>query len=211
MSTNPDATALPVVRLRRSKVVLVAFGALALVSMLVMRTSQAAFVATTANEGNSFSAGGVELTDDGASAMFTATAMAPGQTVTRCITVTYAGSIPDPGPVRLYGGGFVQEPGPSTGSQGIAGYLNLPVEEGGGGSYATCAGFTPSATIVSGTTLAGFNAARTGYATGAGQWDPSSTPSSRTYRFSLQLDPATPGSEQEAGVSGAVFAWEVQS
>lgn len=196
---------------RNTRVLLVGLGALALVSLLVMRTSQAAFMATTENEGNSFTAGGVELTDDAASAMFNATDMAPGDTVTECIAVTYTGSIADPDAVRLYGGGYVQEPGPESGSEGIAGHLSLTVEEGTGGGFGSCAGFTSQATIVSGQTLASFNSAHTSYADGAGIWDPASTPEARTYRFTLQLDPDTPGTEQEAGVSGAVFVWEVRA
>jgi hypothetical protein len=195
----------------RSKVLLAAVGALALVSMLVMRTSQAAFTATTDNQGNSFNAGAVDLTDDAASALFTATSMVPGEQVQRCIVVTYSGSVADPGPVKLYGGGYIQQPGSGTGSVGIAGHLNLTVEEGTGGSATSCATFTAQSTIVSGTTLAAFNSTRTDYASGAGVWDPATTPASRTYRFTLELDPATPDNEQGAGVSDAVFVWEVRT
>jgi hypothetical protein len=184
--------------------------ALVLVSALVVRTSQAAFVDTTSNTGNGFAAGDVNLDDDATTAMFSVSGLAPGDTVTRCIRVTYTGSVSSP-TVRLYSGGYTDVPGPAAGSTGLSTYLSLSVEEGAGGTSADCSGFTAASTAVSGVTLAGFAAGRTDFATGAGAWEPATSPASRTYRFTVQLAEATPNAEQGAGVSNAAFVWEVQS
>ena len=75
--------------------------------------------------------------------MFSVTDMAPGQSVTKCIVVTYQGSIADPNAVKLYSGGL-------TDSGTLADHLNLTVEEGSGGTFADCTGFAPSGTIENG-------------------------------------------------------------
>ena len=53
------------------------------------------FSATTQNAGNEISTGSVALSDnDNGSAMFNITNAKPGDSWTRCIKVTYAGSLP---------------------------------------------------------------------------------------------------------------------
>lgn len=201
-------------RERTRTTLLVGLVALGVVFLLVVRTSRAAFTATTDNRGNSFVAGDVVLSDDdaGASALFAETAFVPGETVQDCIAVRYEGTIPDPGPVVLYSGGFVDVPGPDPASVGLADHLLLTVEEGDGGRFGDCSGFAPSATIVGDAPLSSFGGARTDYASGAGVWDPSSSPETRTYRFSVTLDEASvPNEEQGAGVQDLVFVWEVMS
>ncbi len=196
---------------RQSRGLLVSgLAAAALVSMLVVRTSQAVFTASITNAGNSVAAGDVNLTDGSASTMFSVTAMEPGQTEIRCVTVTYDGSIPDPSTVKLYSGGYTNAPLP-TGATGIDQYLNLTVEEGSLATAGDCGTFAASNTVVGGDTLQAFDGAHTDYATGVGTWDPAATPETTTYRFSLELDAATPNTEQDAGVSDVVFAWEVQN
>lgn len=171
---------------------------------VVLTTSRAAFSDTTDNSNNSFTTGTVDLTDDDSgSAAFTVTNMVPGGSVTRCILVTYQGTIPNPGVVRFYSGGF-------TDSGTLGSHLNLTVEEGTGGDFATCTGFTPSGTIES-ATLTQFDIDHTDYSNGAGTWDPSSTPESRTYRITVQLSSSTPSNQQGQSVTGLVFTWETQS
>ena len=195
-------------------ILLVALVALAVVALLVVRTSRAAFVATTDNRGNSFVAGDVVLSDDdaGVAALFSETDFVPGASVEACIAVRYEGTIADPGPVVLYSGGFVDVPGPDPASVGLSDHLVLTVEEGTGGSFGDCGGFSPSSTIVSGVPLSSFDATRTDYASGAGTWDPSSSPETRTYRFEVTLDEASvPNEEQGAGTTDLSFTWEVTS
>lgn len=171
---------------------------------VVLTASRAAFSDATSNSGSSFTTGTVDLIDDDSgSAAFTVTNMIPGQTVTRCILVTYQGTIVNPGAVRLYSGGF-------TDSGTLGSHLNLTVEEGSGGTFASCTGFTPSSTIESGT-LTQFNIDHTNYANGAGVWDPSSTPASRTYRITVTLSAAAPNGQQGQSVTSLVFTWETQS
>lgn len=129
--------------------------------------------------------------------------MVPGQTVIRCIRVTYQGTIVNTGPVRLYSGGF-------TDSGTLGSHLNLTVEEGTGGDFLDCGGFTASATIES-ATLSQFNIDHTNYTNGAGTWDPSGTPESRTYRITVQLSLLAPSVQQGQSVTNLVFTWETQS
>ena len=171
---------------------------------VVLTASQAAFSDTTSNSGNSFSTGNVDLVDDDSgSAAFTVTNMVPGQSVTRCIQVTYQGSITDPNAVKLYSGGL-------TDSGTLASHLNLTVEEGSGGTFASCTGFTSSASIVS-STLALFATNNTNYSNGAGTWNPATTPESRSYRISVTLSASAPNAQQNQSVTNLVFTWEVQS
>jgi hypothetical protein len=129
--------------------------------------------------------------------------MVPGQTVIRCILVTYQGTIVNTGPVRLYSGGF-------TDSGTLGSHLNLTVEEGTGGDFLDCGGFTASATIES-ATLSQFNIDHTNYTNGAGTWDPSGTPESRTYRITVQLSLLAPSVQQGQSVTSLFFTWETQS
>lgn len=181
----------------------VALGVLAS-GVTILTSTKAAFSGTTSNSGNSFTVGSVDLVDDDTgSALFSASNMIPGQTVTRCIVVTYQGTIGNPGPVRIYSGGL-------TDSGSLATELDLTVEEGTGGTFTTCSGFVSSGTIESGT-LADFNTSHTGYANGAGAWDPSTTPESRSYRITITLPSDAANGFQGQSVTGLVFTWEVQS
>ena len=61
----------------------------------------AAFSSQTGNPGNSVTAGTVELADnDGDTALYSLPTAAPGDSATRCIQVTYSGSLP--ANVRIY-------------------------------------------------------------------------------------------------------------
>jgi hypothetical protein len=102
--------------------------------------TEAAFTATSANDGNRIEAGSVRLDDnDSGSALLALAAAEPGATDAGCIKVTYGGSLPSD--VRLYGA--------TTGS-GLDQYLELSVTRG---TYAptdpafdSCTNFQPDAT-----------------------------------------------------------------
>ena len=178
---------------------------LVVVSVLVVSSSVAAFTSSTDNAGNSFTTGTVDLVDDDlAAVLFTVTNMEPGTTVTDCIEVTYQGTVANPAAVEIYSGGY-------TDSGDLDTYLNLTIEEGTGGSFGNCGGFTLENTIESGGTLSDFDTAHTNYATGAGVWDPAATPESKTYRITVELDAAAPDAEQGESVTALTFTWEVQS
>lgn len=183
------------------------FGAsLALLSiegLLVVQASRAGLWDTTTNSAHSFPA--VDLVDDDTgSALFSITNMVPGQSVTKCIVVTYNGTVADPAAVKLYSGGDTD-----TGTLGD--YLNVTIEEGTGGSFSSCSGFTPENIILKAVTFSTFTTTNINYSTGAGAWDPTATPESKTYKVTVQLDPSTPNMEQGKSVSPLLFTWEIQS
>ena len=176
-------------------------GSLLAVSLMVTGASRAAWNATTTNSGNSFGTGSIVLTDDdGSSALFAAGGLFPGDTVVDCIEVTY-GSDDDPDAVKLFLSAI-------TDGDSLAQYLDLTIEEGSGGSFGDCTGFTSSATIESGADLADFATNHTSYATGVGTWDPSGNGQTQVYRFTVTLDASAPSSAQGATVSGVEFTWE---
>jgi len=178
---------------------------------LISTASYSAFSAVTANPTSNWSTGSVQLVDDDSdAALFTASNLVPGDTGTKCITVTSKGSAPST--VRLYGTG-------ATTTNQLSSYLDLVVTQGTGGSSASCTGFTPS-TSADGTrdesqvfsgTLADFGAQRTGYATGAATFAPTGTaPESRTFKFTYSLRSTTPNTSQDSKAAVA-FTWEAQT
>lgn len=176
--------------------------AFVLVGALVIIGSQAAFTATTDNSGNTWTAGTVVLSDDdSSSAMFNVAAMQPGASDTHCIAVTYSGTLAAQ-PIELYA---------TAGGTGLATYLNVVVEVGSGGSFASCTGFTPTSTLYSGT-LANFAATYTNWATGLSTgWSPTGASSeTRTFHFTVSLPSGTGNAAQGLNAS-ATFTWETQS
>jgi hypothetical protein len=170
------------------------------VGALVVVGSRAAFSATTANTANAWSAGTVVLTDDDTgSAMFNMTAMKPGATSTKCIAVTYSGTL-TPADVRLYG---------TVAGSGLATYLTTTIEIGTGGSSSTCTGFVLGSSIYSGT-LANFGTTYANWASGLANWSPAATPDSRTLRITTTLPSNVANGAQGLTASGT-FTWEAQN
>lgn len=173
------------------------------VTFLVVGSSRAAFSDTTDNTANSISASSIQLVDDDSgSAMFTATGMKPGDTLTKCIQVTYNGDITPATPIKLYRNAAF------TGT-GLEDYLDLVIEIGTGGSSASCVGFTPSSTLSTGSRLADFESTYTNYASALSTaWTPTGAGQARTFRFSLALQDnnAAQGLNSTFG-----FTWEARS
>ena len=170
------------------------------VGALVVVGSRAAFSSTTANGSNSWSSGTVLLGNDSSgSAMFTVTGMKPGSSNVKCISVTYSGSLV-PATINLYG---------VVAGTGLATYLTTTIEIGTGGSFSSCTGFTPTSTIYTGT-VANFSTTYTNFATGLATWSPSSTPDSRTFRFTVTLPSGTGNAAQGLNAT-ATFTWEAQN
>lgn len=175
----------------------VAFAAaLLMFTVLVVTRSQAAFTSTTSAPTSGFNAGTVGLTDDDAgNALFTASGMYPNNPLVRCIRVTYDGSL-TPAPVRLYG----------TSAGSLAPYLDVKVDVGTGGAFSDCAGFSSSATLFDGT-LSGFSATHGDWATGRAAFTAASTPTTRTFRFTVTVQ----DTDAAQGLSAtAAFTWETQ-
>jgi hypothetical protein len=171
--------------------------ALLLLTVLTVTRSQAAFSDTTDNTGNSFASGSVVLTDDDTgTAMFTVTAMTPGTPAVECITVTYSGSL-TPADIRMYG----------TSSGALAPYLDTTIEVGTGGSFGNCAGFTPSSTIFN-NTLANYSTTHTNWTTGLAAFSAPANPTSRTLRFTVDVQDNPAAQTQTAS---ADFTFEAQA
>jgi hypothetical protein len=173
-------------------------------SATILGSSRAAFSDQADNAGNYVTVGNVILgDDDGVAAMFEVDDMAPGDSETNCILVTYSGSIADPGEVVIYSGGF-------TDSDTLADELNLMIEEGSAASFGDCSTFVSDGTIFSGT-LTTFDGTHTDYSSGAGTWDPSTTPESTAYRITVELDANADTGVQGESVTNLTFVWEVRS
>jgi hypothetical protein len=165
---------------------------------LVWQGTNAVFSATTTNAADTWDAGSVTLADDDSSgAMFTAAGLVPGATGSRCLTVTYSGTLA--ATVKLYAAA-------PTGT--LAPYLDLVVREGSGGGFGSCAGF--SGTPIFSGPLAALAATSDSYASGLGTFAPSGAGSARVYEFTWTLDPATPDGRQGASTA-ATFTWESQA
>jgi hypothetical protein len=168
---------------------------------LVWQSSYSAFSATTSNPTNNWSAGSVALADDDSNtAMFNATNLKPGATGSKCIVVTSSGTLASS--VKLYATSY------ST-TKSLADSLNLKVEEGTGGSFSNCTGFSAGSTVYDGTASA-FGTGKTDFSTGVGTWSPSGGNATKTYKVTYTLSANTPDSAQ-GGTAAVGFTWESQN
>jgi hypothetical protein len=182
-----------------------------------LQGTQAAFVATTVNGNNTFTAGSVRLTDnDSGSVMFAVGPLAQTTSGSRCIDVTSSGTLANE--VRLRA--VVSETDGAVPADGalLDDNLNMKVEIGAGGTFTDCSSFVPATTgsVVYDAPLAGMRAFTTfalGKPLGAGgtaAWLPSiSAPETRSFRFTYSLTNA-PDTVQGDG-AGVTFTWEAQN
>jgi hypothetical protein len=174
---------------------------LAAAGALVIQGSNAAFTATTDNNGNAVSAGTVVLDDDDANTkLFDLTGLNGGQTFTRCINVTYTGSLTSD--VKLYG---------SVGGTGLADGITTTIDVGtgatGGGAF-NCANFTQGdAGAEFNGTLAAFGTTHTNFANGVGEYDNATNSTTKSYRISVTLSNDNSYQGKNATAS---FTWEAQ-
>jgi predicted ribosomally synthesized peptide with SipW-like signal peptide len=167
--------------------------------------THAALTASTSNAGNSFSAGTVSLTDnDSGTAMFTVANWTPGTPETRCLQVTYTGTL-DATVLRLHG----------TTTGALAPYVRLTVTRGTATAptSGSCTGFQADTTdhrnLGAGVLFDGkldtypssFDA---GIPDPVAPWVPNRTVS---YRFTAVLDAVN--AAQGLGCT-ATFAWEAR-
>ena len=142
----------------RTKVLLTVLCVGALGSLAAMSVF-GAFSATTTNAGNEITAGTVTIGDnDAGEALYTLTGAKPGDSVSKCIKVTYTGSLD--ADVHLY----------TTSTIGPLGqYVDLTITPGSQSSstFPDCSGFTADAggPVYSGT-LQEFGTAKNSYANG---------------------------------------------
>lgn len=184
----------PLVRLGVVLLAVIAVGA------TVANTTRAAFNATTSNGSNSLTAGTVVLADDDASSvMFNLTGMKPGDTATKCVNVTYTGSLT--ADVKLYG---------TVGGTGLASYVDTVIDVGSGatgGSTLDCTGFTLASNLHT-NTLANFGTTNTNFTTGLTGFAGATNPSTKSYRVKVTLQDNNDAQGKSATVT---FTWEAQN
>ena len=167
---------------------------------LVWQGTNAVFSSTTSSSSNSWTLGSVTLADDDlGSAMFSVGGLTPGDDGENCLTVDYTGDVSTA--VKLYAAA-------SSDASSVAQYVDLVIEEGTGGGFGDCTGFSSTGSAYTGT-LANFTATTTDYGSGVGSWAPSAA-ASTVYRIGYTLNAATPTGKQGA-VTTVTFQWESQA
>jgi hypothetical protein len=174
-----------------------------------------AFTATTSNAGNEIQSGNVTLGDnDSGSALYFLAGAAPGESVTKCIKVSYTGSLKSD--VDLYTDDTNMGP--------LAQYVELAITQGtqASSTFPSCTGFTaapttehPGGTLFSGTLQAFSNEHNTnangietepvneatGWVAGA----------SLVYKFQVTLSPSAPVTAESQTTGEHGFIWEANS
>lgn len=161
-----------------------------LIATLVVNQSSEALTSEGTVAGSAVTSGTISLIDDDAGrSLFDLSDMAPGRPVVRCIEVVYDGTIV---PVDL---ALKAE---TSGT--LAEFLDVSIDEGTGGGFDTCDGFSATDEIYDGT-LAGLAAA---------DWLELerivNTGSRRSYRITFDLQDEQDALGQAASAS---FVWEV--
>ena len=189
--------------------ILATIGVLSVVVSVAGFATFSAFSSTTSNSGNSFAAGTVYISDnDSGAAMYSVSNQKPGDSVQKCIKVTYTGTLDSS--VKIY----------ASAVGAVGQYITLLVETGTGSpTFPGCTGFTADAapTLYSGT-LKGFADTYTSYASGladnpgtATKWV---TNDAVVYRFTLTMQDNNSANGAGSGAlsTGAhSFTWEAQN
>ena len=193
----------------RTRRLLVGLVVLGILGGLTGWATFAAFSSTTSNTGNEFAVGTVNIGDNDAGAvMYNLANQKPGDSVTRCIKVTYTGSLDST--VKLYAS--------AVGS--VGNYVDLTVTPGTGDvTFPGCTGFTADSggALYSGT-LKGFADTYTNYDTGlvdhpgttATKWVANDAV---VYRFvlTLQDNNAANGVSSALSTGAHSFTWEARN
>ena len=208
---------------RRRRSVAVVVGVLA-ASTVVWQSSHAAFSSTTTNSGNILGAGTVTITNNNiASAMFSASNLAPGATASACIGVQYNGSL-TPTAIKIYASG-AQE---SNAGGGYGAWANNAVSEmddntslqieidntdknaDPGNSCVAAGSFVNVTAAAPGTNLRTLISTNTDFTSGlASNWGTITATKWRTFRFTYTFSSSAPNSAQGDGVTFDVV-WEAQ-
>jgi hypothetical protein len=165
-----------------------------------------AFSATTTNSGNNISSGTVNIQQHtGATTLYNVTNQKPGDTTTKCVRVTYSGSI-TASAVKLY-----VSSGITNGTN-----FNLEVDRGSGMTTLdgtdSCAGFAQTSVAYNGA-LGSFPTSYAGGLDGKAAAATWATSDAIDYRFIItQNDDPTANAHTSAVSSGShTFTWEAHS
>lgn len=174
---------------------------------MVYQASSAAFTGQTRNSGNEWSTGAVNLTDDdNGQSRFQVANMLPGDTETKCITVTATSSVPST--VK----GYTINPVSSV--AGLENRIMVSIKSGTGGTFADCAGFVATDDVVTGVPLSAL-AANDTYEEALGGWTVPVGTHERTYQFTWRFD--TDGMTQaqvdqlQGAKTGIDMQWEMRT
>jgi Camelysin metallo-endopeptidase len=167
-----------------------------------------AFSSTTTNAGNTITAGTVSIADnDAGAAMYSLTNAKPGESVSKCIKVTYTGSLD--ADVRIY----------TTSTIGALGqYVELTITPGTQTTptFPSCTGFTADSggALYTGT-LANFASTKNSYANGVVDYPGTGTKwtanESVVYQVTATLQSSAPESAQGATTGAHTFTWEARN
>lgn len=167
-----------------------------------------AFSSTTTNAGNTITAGTVAIADnDAGAAMYSLTNAKPGESVSKCIKVTYTGSLD--ADVHLY----------TTSSIGSLGqYVELTITPGSQTTptFPSCTGFTPDSggALYTGT-LQNFGTTKNSYANGVVDFPGSGTKwasgESVVYQVTATLQSSAPDAAQGLTTGAHTFTWEARN
>lgn len=176
-------------------------------SATILKTSIAAFSATTSNGANSWSSGTLNLASNPSSVLFTSGGDGPvvgGQVLQKCIRVHYTGSWTGAN-VKMY----ASLPAAPDNDTALAPYLSVAVEQGSATdtTAGTCANFTGGAQIGTTRKLDSFISTYSNYATGVGTWSTGSTDEWMAYRITITVDS---DDNAQGKAANATFTWEVQ-
>jgi hypothetical protein len=186
------------------------------VTALVVSRSESAFSSTTGNSGNTLSTGSVVLSDnDSGGALFNVSGLIPGQVTTRCIEVTYSGSMAPSGAVRLYGA-YVDGPDANaTADSALADYLDLRIELGNSG--VTCSSTFAGSTLFDSTTPTASAGTMTAFTSSYDDWasglsttwsPPANSNLTRAFRITATV---RDDNGAQARTAEPAFTWEVRS
>jgi Camelysin metallo-endopeptidase len=167
-----------------------------------------AFSATTTNAGNTITAGTVSIADnDAGAAMYSITNAKPGESVSKCIKVTYTGSLD--ADVHIY----------TTSTIGALGqYVELTITPGTQTTptFPSCTGFVADSggALYTGT-LANFATAKNSYANGVVDYPGTGTKwtanESVVYQVTATLQSSAPEAAQGATTGAHTFTWEARN
>lgn len=191
-----DATAGGVPRLLTIVAVLLA---VVLTSASVLRASAAIVTASTANEGNRIRTATLALDTSVSSQLLDVENLAPGDTASTCLEVTFDGPAELATAIRLYVGGM-RDP------DRLADHLTMRIVEGRAGSR--CQDAVEGETVLDGP-LAASARRHTDHATGVGDWVPEVDAETRPYLVEVTLPLGTPTGLRGARITDLRLSWEV--
>jgi hypothetical protein len=167
-----------------------------------------AFSSTTTNAGNTITAGTVAIADnDAGAAMYSITNAKPGESVSKCIKVTYTGSLD--ADVHIY----------TSSTIGALGqYVELTITPGSQTTptFPSCTGFVADSggALYTGT-LANFATTKNSYANGVVDYPGTGTKwaanESVVYQVTATLQSSAPEAAQGATTGAHTFSWEARN